>query len=159
VRSLTDDCNLAVLLPSGREEAKVVVLQLRAALARLAVDAKTNLNLDINLSKCALLLPPGHALLPEDLVCFDGIKLPVRGMRDGGAPIGDDDFCAEFVGLKVDAALARCRALRGIHPQVGMRLLRKCCVLALNFLSQVVPPLPHSAAFRALRRGARSFCA
>ena len=92
------------------------------------------------MSKCALLLPPHHSLLPEDLECFRGIKLPTRGMRVGGAPLGDDDYCAEFVGEKVDAALAKCRALRGIHPQVGMLLLRKCCVQALNFLSQVVPP-------------------
>ena len=140
VRSLTDDCNLAVLLPSDREEAKAVVLELRATLAELEADAKTNLNLDLNLGKCALLLPPGHALLPEDLVCFDGIKLPARGMRVAGAPLGDDVYCADFVGQKVDAALAKCRALRGIHPQVGMLLLRKCCVQALNFLSQVVPP-------------------
>jgi hypothetical protein len=51
----------------------------------------------------------------------------------------DDVDCAEFVGQKVDA-LAKCRALRGIHPQVGMLLLRKCCVQALNFFSQVFPP-------------------
>ena len=140
VRSLTDDCNLAVLLPSGRDEARAVVLQLRAALDGLAADAKSNLNLDLNLAKCALLLPPGHALLEEDLECFEGIKLPARGMRVAGAPIGDDDYCAEFVGQKVDAALAKCRALRGIHPQVGMLLMRKCCVVALNYLSQVVPP-------------------
>ena len=128
------------MLPSDREEAKAVVLELRATLAELEADAKTNLNLDLNLGKCALLLPPDHALLPEDLVCFDGIKLPARGMRVAGAPLGDDVYCADFVGQKVDAALAKCRALRGIHPQVGMLLLRKCCVQALNFLSQVVPP-------------------
>ena len=140
VRSLTDDCKLATLLPSDREEAKAAVLKLRAALAGLEADAKKTLNLDLNLGKCALLLPPGHALLPEDLECFEGIKLPARGMRVAGAPIGDDDYCAEFVGQKVDAALAKCRALRGIHPQVGMLLLRKCCVVALSYLSQVVPP-------------------
>jgi hypothetical protein len=53
VRSLTDDCNLAVLLPSDREEAKAVVLEMRATLAELEADAKTNLNLDLNLGKCA----------------------------------------------------------------------------------------------------------
>ena len=111
-----------MLLPSDREEAKAAVLELRATLAELEADAKTNLNLDLNLGKCALLLPPGHALLPEDLVCFDGIKLPARGMRVAGAPLGDDVYCADFVGQKVDAALAKCRALRGIHPQVGMLL-------------------------------------
>ena len=98
VRSLTDDCNLAVLLPSDREEAKVVVRQLRATLAELEADAKETLNLSLNRSKCALLLPLGHSLLLEDLKCFEGIKLPARGTRVAGAPIGDDDFCAEFVG-------------------------------------------------------------
>ncbi len=111
VRSLTDDCNLAVLLPSDREEAKAVVLELRATLAELEADAKSNLNLDLNLGKLALLLPPDHALLPEDLVCFDRIKLPAHGMRVAGAPLGDDAYCAEFV-----------------RQKVGMLLLRKCCV-------------------------------
>ncbi len=106
--------------------------------------------MDLNLGKCALLLPLDYALLPEDLVCFDEIKLPARGMCVAGIPLGDDVYCAEFVGQRVDAASAKCRALRGIHPQVSMLLLRKCCVQALNFLTQVVPPLPHRAAFRAL---------
>ena len=61
------------------------------------------------MTRC-MLLPPDHALLPEDLVCFDGIKLPARGMRVAGAPLGDDVYCADFVGQKVDAALAKCRA-------------------------------------------------
>jgi hypothetical protein len=143
VRSLTDDCCLAVLLPSGREEAKAVLLGLRATLDGLAADAKDNLNLELSLPKCALLLPRGHPLLLEDLACFEGVKGSsefLRGMRIAGAPIGHDDFCDTFVGQKVDAALAKCRALRGIHPQVGVWLLRKCCVQALNFLVQVVPP-------------------
>ncbi len=46
-----------MLLPSDRDEAKAVVLELRATLAELEADAKTNLNLDLNLGKCALLLP------------------------------------------------------------------------------------------------------
>ena len=50
VRSLTDDCNLALLLPSDRNEATVAVLQLRAALTQLETDAKENLNLDLNMS-------------------------------------------------------------------------------------------------------------
>ena len=140
VRSLTDDCNLALLLPADRNEAKVAVLELRAALAQLETDAKDSLNLDLNMSKCALLLPPDHSLMEEDLECFEGMKRPADGMRVAGAPIGNDAFCAQFVGRKVDAALAKCRALRGIHPQVGLLLLRKCCVQALSYLSQVVPP-------------------
>ncbi len=47
VRSLADDCNLALLLPTDHNEA---VLQLRAALAQLETDAKDNLNLDLNMS-------------------------------------------------------------------------------------------------------------
>ncbi len=46
VRSLTDDCCLAVLLLSGREEAKAVLLGLRATLDGLAADAKDNLSID-----------------------------------------------------------------------------------------------------------------
>ena len=78
--------------------------------------------------KCTLLLPRGHPLLLEDLACFEGVKGSsefLRGMRFAGAPIGHDDFCDAFVGQKVDEALAKCRALRGIYPQVGVWLLRK----------------------------------
>ncbi len=150
VRSLTDDCNLTLLLPSDRNEARVAVLQLRAALTQLETDAKENLNLDLNMSKCALLLPLRHSRIEENLDCFEGVKRPADGMRVAGAPIGDDDFCAHFVGRKVDAALAKCRALRGIHPQVGMLLLRKCCVQALSYLTGHAP-IPDSTALCALR--------
>ncbi len=47
VRSLTDDWCLAVLLPSGREEAKAVLLGLRATLE----DAKDNLNLEFCMTR------------------------------------------------------------------------------------------------------------
>jgi hypothetical protein len=145
VRSLTDDCNLALLLPSDRNEARVAVLQLRAALTQLETDAKENLNLDLNMSKCALLLPPSHSLMEEDLDCFEGVKRPADGMRVAGAPIGDEDFCAHFVGRKVYAALAKCRALRGIHPQVGTvaeQVLRASAELPLTDRA----PIPDSTA-------------
>jgi hypothetical protein len=58
-------------------------------------------------------------------------------MKVAGAPIGDDDFCTEFVGQKVDTALDK---MQGHHPQVGMLLLRTCCLPQLNYLAQVVPP-------------------
>jgi hypothetical protein len=60
-------------------------------------------------------------------------------MKVAGAPIGDDDYCADLVGRMVDSTVAKIRALRGIHPQVGMLLLRQCCMPALNYLAQVVP--------------------
>ena len=44
------------------------------------------------------------------------MEVSSRGMKVAGAPIGDDDFCTEFVGQKVDTALDKMRALRGIHP-------------------------------------------
>jgi hypothetical protein len=65
-----------------------------------------------------------------------GMKVSARGTKVAGAPIGDDDFCAKFVQLKVQEATA----LEGIHPQVGMLLLRLCCMPLLNYLAQVVPP-------------------
>ena len=66
---------------------------------------KDSLNLDL---KCALLLPPNHSLLVE-IKCSDGMR--------GSA----NTFCAQFF----DTALAKCRAaLRGTHPEVGMRLPR-----------------------------------
>ena len=78
LRSLTDDCNMATLLPRDRDEAKAAVLKLRGALADLQEDAKQSLRLDLNLSKCALLLPPDHPLLEEDLTCFAGVRFSER---------------------------------------------------------------------------------
>ena len=68
------------------------------------------------------------------------MEMSSRGVKVASGPIGDDDFCTEFVGQKVDTALDKMRALRGIHPQVGMLLLRTCCLPQLNYLAQVVPP-------------------
>ena len=48
--------------------------------------------------------------------------------------------------------MAKIRALQGIHPQVGMLLLRLCCMPLLNYLAQVVPPslvAEHFASFDA----------
>ncbi len=68
------------------------------------------------------------------------MKVSTRGTKVAGAPIGDDDFCAKFMQLKVQEAMTKIRALQGIHPQVGMLLLRLCCMPLLNYLAQVVPP-------------------
>ena len=151
VRALTDDCKLAVLLPAEPAEANATLHRLRDALSSLAEHAQEALSLSLNIDKCALLLPHGHSA--TDFDCFVGIKVTALGMRVAGAPIGDDGFCAEFVGLKVDAAVEKVRSLRGIDPQVGVLLLRKCCMPALNYLAQVVPPslaAQHFARFDAL---------
>ena len=63
------------------------MLGLRATLDGLATDAKDNLNLELCMPKCALLLPRGHPLLLEDLACFEGVKGSsefLRGMRIAG---------------------------------------------------------------------------
>ena len=150
VRAVTDDANLAILIPSDRVKAVAVLDRLRTALAELEKDAKQNLNLELNRDKCALLLPPGHPFLQSDLDIFQDVNLPTHGMRVAGAPIGDDSYCSEFVKQKVTAAVAKCCALKGLDPQVAMLLLRRCCAPLLNFLAQVVPPsltAPHFAHF------------
>ena len=68
-------------------------------------------------------------------------------MKVAGAPVGDDDYCVDFVADKVDAMETKLRALRGINPQVGMLLLRKCTMPALLYLAQVVPPSLSSEPF------------
>ncbi len=69
-------------------------------------------------------------------MCFSGMKVSTRGTKVAGAPIGDDDFCAKFVQLKVQEEMAKIRALQGIHQQVGMLLLGLCC-MSLNYLALV----------------------
>ncbi len=64
MRSLTDDCNLAVGLPCDPAEADAILQQLHSALGRPAANAKEALALDLNMAKCALLLPPGHVDAP-----------------------------------------------------------------------------------------------
>ncbi len=131
-------------------------MSLHGALEELAADAKDALDLDLNLGKCALLLPPGHVAAPDD---FAGMEVSARGMKVVGAPIGNDDFCAEFVGQRVDAALAKIRALtvRGLHPQVGMLLMRMCCLPQLNYLTQVVPPSLTARHFTRFDEGVAAF--
>ena len=154
VRSLTDDCNLAVQLPSDPAEVDATLVSLHGALEELAADAKDALDLELNLGKCALLLSPGHVAAPDG---FAGMEVSTRGMKVAGAPIGNDDFCEEFVGQRVDAALAKIRALRGLHPQVGMLLLRMCCLPQLNYLAQVVPPSLTAQHFARLDEGIAAF--
>jgi hypothetical protein len=74
----------------------------------------------------------------SNLTLFADITVCARGMKVAGAPIGDDAFCADFVGAKVDQALTKLQTRLGIHPQVGLHLLRVWCML--NYLAQVVPP-------------------
>ena len=97
VRSLTDDCNLAVQLPSDLAEADATLQRLHGALSELAADAKAALDLDLNLGKCALLLPLGHIAAPD---CFAGMEVSARGMKVAGAPLGDYDFCADLLARK-----------------------------------------------------------
>jgi hypothetical protein len=116
----------------------------------LADDAKNTLNLDLNLHKCALLLPPGHASAPS---CFSGMRVSTRGTKVA-APIGDDDFCANFVQLKVQEAMTKIRALQA--PQVGMyaaaALVLHAAAQLVKYLAQVVPHLAGGGALRHLGR-------
>jgi hypothetical protein len=86
---------------------------------------------------CSLLFPPRHSIAPA---CFNGTKVSTRGFKVAGAPIGDDDFCADFIGRRVTEALAKIHVLKGIDPQVGMLLPRLCFMPLLNYLAQVTPP-------------------
>ncbi len=91
----------------------MAVQQLRAALTQLETDAKESLNLDLN-----------HLLLERDLECFEGMRRSADGMRVAGAPIGDDAFCAQFVGRKVDAAWP------SAAPRAASTLRWACCCCA-----------------------------
>jgi hypothetical protein len=120
--------------PAG---ADAVLRRLHGVLNELAAHAKDALDLDLNMAKCALLLSAGHAAAPD---CFAGMEVSARGTKVARAPIGDADFCAKFIGQRVDTVLAKIRTLRGMHPQIDMLLLRMCYLPQLNYLAQVVPP-------------------
>ncbi len=142
VRSLTDDCNLAIQLPAEPGDAAVALGQLKDALDSLSGQARSSLNLELNASKCALLLPRGHEEGVADggvAACFQSLRVHTKGMKVAGAPVGDDDYCVDFVADKVDAMETKLRALRGINPKVGILLLRKCAMPALLYLAQVLP--------------------
>ncbi len=106
--------------------------QLKDALDSLSGQARSSLNLELNnASKCALLLPRGH---DEGVAaCFQSLRVHTKGMKVAGAPVGDDDYCVDFVADKVDTIETKLRALRGINSQVGMLLLRKCAMPALLY--------------------------
>jgi hypothetical protein len=140
VRAITDDAAIAVRLPDDHQAAAEALRALRSNFDDMRTDARDQLGLSLNLPKCALLLPRGHTLQQADLTLFADITVCARGMKVAGAPIGDDAFCADFVGAKVDNALTKLQTLLGIHPQVGLHLLRVCCMPQLNYLAQVVPP-------------------
>jgi hypothetical protein len=89
-------------------------------LAQLAVCSRSNWN-----SRLGLLLPE--------------IRPTAEGLRIAGAPVGTDDFCKAFVHTEVRAVFTKLKRIHGIHPQVGMLLLRRCGPIALNFLAQVTP--------------------
>jgi hypothetical protein len=133
LRLLTDDCNLALQLPDDPAQAH----HARApAYSPYRVCRRCQGHSQPR-PCCSLLLPPRHSIAPA---CFNGIKVSTRGFKVAGAPIGDDDFCVDFTGRRVTEALAKIHAVKGIDPQVGMLLLRLCCMPMLNYLAQVTPP-------------------
>jgi hypothetical protein len=84
---------------------------------------------------------PAAARSRECAHLLSGMKVSACGTKVAGAPIGGEDFCGHFVQLKVQDAMAKIRALQGIHPQVGMLLLRLGCMPLLNYLEVVLPSL------------------
>jgi hypothetical protein len=76
---------------------------------------------------------------------FDDITVCARGMTVAGAPIGDDAFCADFVGVKVDDALAELQTLLGITLKSGFTC--SVCMPQLNYLFRLRSP-PITSAFR-----------
>ena len=111
----------------------------------MRTDARDQLGLSLNLPKCALLLTRGHTLQQADLTLFADITVCARGMKVAGAPIGDDAFCADFVGVKVDDALAELQTLLGITLKSGFTC--SVCMPQLNYLFRLRSP-PITSAFR-----------
>jgi hypothetical protein len=70
----------------------------------------------------------------------EGVDITAAGIKLAGAPIGTDDYCRTFVDNKVKETMALTSKVKGMDPQVGMRLLQKCVGPALTYLQQSVPP-------------------
>ena len=166
LKALTDDFSMAILTDDDYLLNASRFRYLHRAMKKLQREARS-FGLELNLGKCALLLPQGitrdsseEAEQPsgsgsqtedeqEDQAgcanvsiadLFSEVKITEEGLRMGGAPIGTDDFCTNFVSSKVEKVKDRIGRLRGIDAQVAVSLLRKCIVPALVFLSQVTPP-------------------
>ena len=105
-------------------------------------------NLDVNMTKTKLLLPPRHDGTPHDLDALqrpegfpDDLIIVNSGLKIAGAPVGTDDFVTSFTREQLHGYAQRIEALCGMDPQVAFCLLRMCVASAPIFLAQTTPPL------------------
>jgi hypothetical protein len=134
-KALTDDLNIAIPPASASETVA------RDIFKYVHTEAKRVAGMQLNLSKCYLLLPADGAgpCPPPDFP--SGLKIVTEGLKIAGAPIGTDSFCRQFVADALKNLTARLHALPGIDPQTGLGLLRVSIASAPIFLAQVTPTL------------------
>jgi hypothetical protein len=142
-KALTDDLNIGIP-PAPLQDLLALGGQ---AFEFIRTKSKSIAGMKLNAGKSYLLLPlqDGQQV---DLTQLDpppdfpaDLKLEARGLKLGGAPIGTDEYCSEFVAKRLSELEERLTALPGINPQVGMALLRVCVASGPVYLAQVTPPL------------------
>ena len=105
-KALTDDFNIATPPPDVTDEKEVEEMwtQLGGALVLLKEEARARAGLELNFSKCHILIPAGIPDPPPGIIP-DGVSLERNGLRLSGTPIGT----------------ATCRLLRQVHEGTGAR--------------------------------------
>jgi hypothetical protein len=139
-KALTDDFTLAIPPPrvSGVSLADTYK-QVKSIFLEVAKKSKEIAGLELNFSKCHLLVPEGldppmKADMPK------GTSIELDGLRLAGAPLGTDQFCKDYMLARVNEVTKKLDALERIDPQVAFSMLRLGVVPALGFFFQVTPP-------------------
>ena len=110
------------------------------ALKILQANSDTS-GLHINLGKCELFCAQELSMFPSDIPCSACPHFELLG-----APIGSEEFCAQYIESKRKDALHLLSLLPQLcNPQVAVTILRSCASFCkLAHLAQSTPPSPMS---------------
>jgi hypothetical protein len=107
------------------------------------LEALAAVGLEANESKTVVVKPAGREATSEELQLLASNGLVVsRGALVTGVPIGNEEFCNEFLSGSLERmefdSLAR--QLAKMDKQVALQLLSKCLVTKVGYLARNLPP-------------------
>ena len=127
------------------------------ALARLTAAAR-QLGLELSPDKCEV-IPAAGRLSNAQVSAFppETKWLGDKNFELLGGPVGDDSFCNEHTGKRVQKAMDILKAIGEMpDPQVALLLLRYCASFSkLVYSARVVPPHAHAQALEELDAAVR----